>query len=292
MRSLLAAFALALALLPGTYAAYQEKITVAGGLTLQPPQAWKVTRDTRTTFLFEHFDKEKALDASIAVQVETRVSHAEAVRRLAQIEAESPTKSEYSLISGWPALIRKSVEPFQYPGEQEKEEGPWKHPSGEKSLQVTIAVAIENYVVKLRELLQPGANPALADEPLNIAKTLVAPPPNRDQSDSDLKDLRNGTFRPKALPPQSYARAASARRVANELNERLPAASSRKPRPGGGGSALQVPGAGEIEATSSLSGGNIVTDAACSISYSTTGGTSFTSSSVTGIPANSDGDCT
>ncbi len=292
MRSLSLAVALSLVLIPGIYAASQEKITVAPGLTLQQPQSWTVKRDTRTTFLFEHFKEGKVLDASIAVQMEKRAGHAEAVRRLAQIEAESPTGSEYSLIAGWPALVRRSVEPFQYPGEQEKEEGPWKHPSDEKSLQVTIAVAIGDYVVKLRELLQPGANPSLADEPLNIAKTLSAPAANRDQSGSDLKDLRNGTFRPKALPPQSYARAASARRVANELNEPVPSASSRKPRPGGGGSALQVPGAGEIEATSSLSGGNIVTDAACSISYSINGGSSFNSSSQTGIPANSDGDCT
>lgn len=172
MRSLSLAVALSLVLIPGIYAASQEKITVAPGLTLQQPQSWTVKRDTRTTFLFEHFKEGKVLDASIAVQMEKRAGHAEAVRRLAQIEAESPTGSEYSLIAGWPALVRRSVEPFQYPGEQEKEEGPWKHPSDEKSLQVTIAVAIGDYVVKLRELLQPGANPSLADEPLNIAKTL------------------------------------------------------------------------------------------------------------------------
>jgi len=292
MRFPIVGFALASVLFATTNAVSQEMITVADGVTLRAPQGWKVTRDTRTTFLFEHFRKEKVLDASIAVQMERRASHAEAVRRLAQIEAESPAKSEYSLIAGWPALVRESVELFQYPGEDNAHESPWGHPTGEKSVQVTIAVAIEDEVIKLRALLAPDATSSLADVPLAITKTLTAPSPRSEQSDSDLKDLRNGTFKPKPLPPQSYARTASARRIARELNEPVPAASSRKPRPGGGGSALKVPGAGEIEATSSLSGGNIVTDAACSISYSITGGASFNPSSVTGIPSNSDGDCT
>jgi hypothetical protein len=292
MQSPLIALALSLALTLSSYAATDEKITIAPGLALEVPQPWKATHDTRTTFLLEHFKEGNVLDASITIQVEKRANHDEAVRRLAQIEVESPVKPEYSLVSGWPALVRKSLEPFQYPGEQEKGEGPWRHPSGEKSWQVTIALAIEDHVVKLRALLQPGADPSLSNQALAIAQTLSAPAANRDQSDSDLRILRNGTFKPKVLLPKSHAPAASAGNAARALESATVSGASRRRLPGGGGAALKVAGAGEIEATSSTSGGDIVTDAACSISYSTNGGTSFTSSSITGKPSGLDGDCT
>jgi len=291
-RTWLMALALSLVLMPITSAALPGAITIAPGLTLMVPPTWKATHDTRTTYLLEHFKQGKVLDASISIQVEKRASHAEAIRRLAQVEAESPIRPQYSLISGWAGIVRKSVEPFQYPGESEKGEGPWLHPSGEKSLRVTIAVAVENYVVKLRALLQPGADPSLADEPLAIAKTISGPMPNREQSVADLKELQSGRLKPKALSPQSHAPAALARHVAHKVEAPAPSGSSRRPMPAGGGGAIQVRGAGEIEATSSMSGGDIVTDAACSISYSTSGGSSFSSSSVTGQPSGLDGDCT
>ncbi len=270
----------------------QERITIASGITLQVPPAWKVKHDTRTTFLLEHFKQDDVLDASIAVQVERRVSHAEAVNRLGQIEAESPAKAEYSLVAGWPAITRKTLEPFQYPGQQEKGQGPWGHPSGEKSYQVMVAVAIENYVVKLRELLQPDANSALVDQPLAIARTLTGPAADPEQSRADLEALRNGNLRPKPQAPRSYAPTSTERAPAPKMLGKAPIPRSHKPGGALGGAALQVGGGGEIEAASSLSGNNIVTDASCAISYSNNGGASFSGSSVTGQPSNLDGDCT
>src|SRR5271167_305815 len=170
MRPRRVVFALAL-FTAAIFCSAQERITVAPAITLQPPQGWKVKQDTRTTFLLEHFKQDDVLDASIVVQVEKRASHAEAVKRLAQIEAESPVKVEYSLVAGWPAISRKSFEPIPRAGEQERGSGASKNDGREMSYQVTVAVAIENYVVKLRELLQPNADPALADEPLSIART-------------------------------------------------------------------------------------------------------------------------
>jgi hypothetical protein len=85
MRSPLIALALSLALILSTYAASDEKIMIAPGLTLEVPQPWRVKQDTRTTFLLEHFKESNVRDASIPVQVEKRANHDEAVRRLAQI---------------------------------------------------------------------------------------------------------------------------------------------------------------------------------------------------------------
>src|SRR5947209_12019586 len=144
---------------------------------------------------------------------------------------------------------------------------------GETSVRVTTVVAVADSVVRLQTLLQPDANPALADEALSMGRTLTGPPANKAQSDQDLRQLQQGTLKPKPKTIHSHAPSAT-------LN--LP--QRRKGNPGtpgnAGGASVQVNGGGEIEAAASMDGQNLLTDAGCSISYSTNGGASVTASAV------------
>ena len=290
MRSRKASFVLAF-FLASILSSAQQRMETAPGIVLQVPQAWKVKQDTRTTFLLEHVKQDNVLDASIAVQMEKRVSHAEALRRIAEIESESPIRVEYILVGGWPAITRKTLEPVPRAGEQRKERTEPTPGDRQKSYQVTVAVAIGTYVLKLRELLQPNADPTLTEEPLNIARTLSAPAADPSQSNVDLETLRSGTLRPKPQPPRLFGTAISEKTTTRRMEEQPSSLVVGKPKLMRGGTAVGVGGGGEIEAASSLSDGNLVTDASCAISYSTNGGVSFSASSVTGQPTNLDGDC-
>ncbi|HEY6351860.1 MAG TPA: hypothetical protein VI636_20885 [Candidatus Angelobacter sp.] len=293
--------ALIVCFLPLTVSA--QKLTIAPGITVTVPPTWKAKQDTRTTFLVEHASGGKIADASMTIHVEKRRTHEEAVRRLAEIEVEHPGEIKYMLLAGWPALERKATVTFQYPGElpgqerqgQEKRElqeaggtDQTRMPHGrgnETSIRVTTVAAVGEFVVRLQTLLQPDASAAVADEALSMGRTLTAPPANRAQSEEDLKQLQGGSLRPKPRSVRSHAPSTVA----------LPTVRRERRGVGGnaGGSSVKVNGGGEIEAAASMDGQNLLTDAACSISYSNNGGSSFTASNVSfaGAPA-LDGDCT
>src|SRR5947209_11791088 len=199
------------------FTAWAQKLTIAPDITVTVPSTWKATRDTKTSFLVEHAGKEKMADASMVIQVEKRRNHQEALRRLAEIEVEHQGEIKYVLIAGWPAVERKATVPFQYPGElpeQERERAkepqgtdPQRMPhgrGGETSVRVTTVVAVADSVVRLQTLLQPDANPALADEALAMGRTLTGPPANKAQSEQDLRQLQQGTLKPKPKTIHSH----------------------------------------------------------------------------------------
>ena len=304
-------FALALVFGFLSLTAFAQKLTIAPGITVTVPPAWKAVQDTRTTFLVEHTTAGKIADASMTIHVEKRRNHEEAVRRLAEIETEHGGDIKYVLIAGWPALERKATVEFQYPGElpgeaaeepeqerqarpQNQEPGghdPARTPHGrgnETSLRVTTAIAMGDFVVRLQTLLQPDANAALAEEALAMARSVSGPQANPAQSAADLKLLQGGTLRPR--PRAIRLHATSTVTVAPQRRELR-----RNPGPGGngGGSSEQVNGGGEIEAAASMDGQNLLTDASCSISFSNNGGSNFNPSSISFSGAPSlDGDCT
>lgn len=300
MRTLRLTIALAVCL--ASLTAVAQKITIAPGISVTVPPVWKATRDTATTYLLERGAAGKLPDATMNIEVEKRRNHAEAVRRLAEIEAEHQGETSYKLIAGWPALERKATVAFQYPGEVPEQErrqiqepqgtDPRRAPHGlgnETSIRVTTVIAVEDFVVRLQTLLQPDAPAALAEEVLAIGRTLTAPPANRAQSEEDLKLLQGGTLQPKPRSIRSHAPSTAAAVPPAVRGERR---ATRGPENAGGNS-VQVNGGGEIEAAASLDGQNLLTDASCNISYSNNGGSSFNASNVnfTGAPG-LDGDCT
>jgi len=278
-----AAWAIVLSLLPLALSA--KTIPVAREMTLEVPDAWSAMQDTKTTWLLEHRTP-AGVDATMSIAVETRRSHDEAVARLAQIEVEHRFDVVWKLIAGWPALERKVAAPFKT---RDKEEDPpnWipedpKLRANPMSLRVTTAIAVDRFVVVIRTLLLPESDPKVADEALEIGRRFRAPEAKEGER-VQLEKLRSGSLRPQTPKPHGNAPKSVIRKKADGK------------RPGEfGGASIQVNGGGEIEATVSMNGEDFVTDAACSIMFSTDGGGSFTASAVSwaGVPPNMDGDCT
>ena len=265
---------------PSTAGEAEEKeVTLGPGVHVSFPSSWQVQAAARDSWAAEHFAEKGELDASMAVHVEVRTDHAEAVRRLAEIETEYPGSSQYLVIGGWPALERKVVAKFQRPGE-----APTPGAGDETSLRTTTAIAAGNLLVRLETLLQPQAQPALADQALAIGRQLKLPA-GSPESDQELRDLQSGRLRPEQRGPTLHAPTGEERRG----DGGAPAGSSG---PAGGGAALQVNGAGEIEAAVSANGQTLVTNAACTLMFSTNFGASFSVSTVNRGTINLDGDCT
>jgi len=267
-----------------TLPASSEKISVAPGMTVTVPETWSAVKYARAAYSLEHRTQAGEVDASMVIQVEKRTSHAGALQRLATLRMQYPDVSTFSLIAGWPALERKVLVPFQRPGEQ-TDQLPIYTP--QKTFHAMTAVAAGEYLIRFNTLLQPGAKEELADQALTIARTLTAPKADQSRSEQELRELQSGSAKVAVTSPRAYAAAA----VVSPAE--LEARRHRKPSQGGGSILVSGPPAGEIEATASLDGQNIVTDAACGLSYSINGGASFAGSNVnfSGVPTGSDGDC-
>src|SRR5437660_12928166 len=98
-------FALLLVVCAASLFCSAQKLTVAPGVTVTiPADQWTVIHDTSTTFMVEHHQAAKVVDAAMGIHTERRRDHAEAVRRLAEIEVEHAGETRYLLIVGWPAL--------------------------------------------------------------------------------------------------------------------------------------------------------------------------------------------
>ncbi len=96
---------------------------------------------------------------------EQRMSHDDALQRLKEIDAEQETQAEFVEINGWPALIRRYMAPMEQPGRPQVEL--------EESLRITIAIAVDDLLVRVQGTLPPDADPKLADEMEEIARQLV-----------------------------------------------------------------------------------------------------------------------
>jgi len=271
-------------LLAAAIPAQARRVTLAKEVTIDIPESWAVQSDTRDTLLATHTSSEtKSPDATMTVQLERRRTHAEALQRLAQFATEHPQEPNWRVLADWPALERKVVVAFQYPGQQEEEKMP-RGRGNETSLRVTTAIAAGTLVIRLQTLLQPAASPRVADEALAIGRTVDVPKGDKAKSEEEVRRLRDGAFRPKVQTPASHGKTGSGRK---------PSGGGGGGRPEGGAS-VQVNGRGEIEAAVSMDGTDMVTDAACSLMFSTNGGGVFTASTRSGAPAQGgmDGDCT
>jgi hypothetical protein len=281
-RSLSTIVAILLLSSASSIAAPSATISLAKGTRIAVPDDWKAIHDTRSTYTLEHRTSRNVLDASMVIQIQAYASHEQAMQHLSLLSAGTSKVSTFRLTAGWPALERRVVAPFQRPGEDQDQtllHGP------EKSVQLLAAVAVDRNLIVFQTLLQPDADPKLADEALAIIHGLTAPKADLRQSNKELRVLRGESAWSSPLIPRAYAPV------------RRPSPTGFTPQPPGvpegGAGAMQVGGSGEIEAAASISGKTFVTDAACSISHSGNSGVSFTASNVngSGAPAGLDGDC-
>jgi hypothetical protein len=262
--------------------AQAKRVTLAREVAVDFPESWVVQQDTRDTLLATHtMAGAKSPDATMTVHLERRRTHEEALQRLAQFATEHPPEPGWRVLAGWPALERKVSVAFQYPGQEEQM--PRGH-ADETSLRVTTAIAAGTLVIRFQTLLQPDANPKIADEALEIGRTVDVPRGDAVKSEEEVRRLREGASRPKVQEPASHGTAGSGRR---------PTGGGGGGKPEGGASML-VNGRGEIEAAVSMNGTDMVTDAACSLMFSSSGGAAFNASTRSGAPAQPgmDGDCT
>jgi hypothetical protein len=251
-------------------AAAANDVEIARGIVLPLPDRWKAEVRARNSVNLLHASNAgaKTVDANATVYFEARRDHADALRRLAAIETEHATRVTWRVIGGWPALERVLSAPVPHRGQVER--GRSADDPGETSLRVTTAVAAGDALVRIQTLLRSDTDRAVAEEALNLGRKLKLPPGDAAKAERELVELRSGALRPKPLRTKPYV----------------------GPTRRGGAGGTPVNGAGEIEIAASLDGKNVVTNAACSSMFSTDGGSSWTVSQFTGLPAGAwDGDC-
>lgn len=244
---------------PGIVTADEGSLELASGIALRLPADWS-EGPARYTNAYDAFNvpagsAPAAGTPRLIVSVEDRLTADEAVRRLQSIAAESTTAPAVLAVCGWPGLERKYLVPVEQPGRDEAVSGPGL------SLRVTMAVAVDRYVVRLQGAVPAGMPDATADAMLAVGRGLECPAPADPAAvDRALDQLRHPVT-PRAVVPRS-AQAAVA--VAEES-----AASSA-------GVAQQLQGGvGEIEVAVSQNGQNIVMAANSGFSTSTDGGVTF-----------------
>jgi hypothetical protein len=198
------------------------------------------------------------LTAHAVVTVEARRDHAEAMERLREIAAEEKDPSQFVLIDGWPAMVRRRVAPLPLPGVEDspKESDPFE---GKSSTRVTVAIAGAARLLRLEATLSPDADPALANEVEAIGRSLHVPEKSDPaQSAKELAELRASPL-PRRTPPAIGPSHAMQR---------------------GGGPAPGAPvvgraGNGELEIAASNNGQNVVIGSNPGTVHSTDGGLTY-----------------
>ncbi len=250
-----------------------QQVQVVEGVSISVPAPWSLANRTTNGVEIEypssiqrpgpppdekHPNAEELItaDARIAVVVEQRGTHTDALERLAQIAAEEPERSQLLVIAGWPALQRERKGPLPNPGESDS------------SVNVittfaTTAIAADTMVVRFEAVLAPDADPKLADAAFQIAKQVHLPPGNEDAAKRDLETLS------KLIAAQQ----------SETQNPGEPGAAAT----GGGASKAIAPGTtlvqnglGELEVVISSDGLHVVVGANSGYSYSDDGGQHFT----------------
>jgi len=238
-----------------------ERIVIGPGIRLDVPRGWEARRDTDATWLIE-LRIAGRIEATMIARVEERRNHAEAVRRLAEIDAEYTPKGDFFTHQGWPAFERKILAPLTAPDHED----PREMRRADEAWHATTAVAAGVWLVRLRTVLHPDADAELAEEALRIGRSLHVP--DRDGGPADIPPAR-----PLPKKPRAYASKATKRPVA------------------GGAAPMPVNGKGEIEAAISMDGRSILTVAGCSMSYSEDRGRSFMNPGGSGALKEYMGDC-
>jgi hypothetical protein len=266
-----------------------KSVALGKGLAASFPDGWPVHADEADTWRAVHSGHTGRFDAVMLVHVESRRTHDDAVKRLAQIEFKHIDRARYALVGGWPGLERKVRVPYIEPGESGRAAGQGEAQAEAEDRMVwhvTTAVVVDLVVVEYDTWLQPGAPESLADEALVIGRKLRLPlPPAGATETDDLARLRSGIYRPPPAVPKVFApgvRSSPEFQLGGVV--RLPALVPS--------AAIQLPaGAGEIEAAVSGNGAGMLVAASCNFLFSNNSGTSFSAVALPLVGWPVDGDC-
>ena len=248
------------------------------GITVRYPAGWSSARQANLYKLFNvPADKRDTLDAAaldrtprITLYLERRSDHAEAVRRLKEIEAEAVSPSTFLSIGGWPALQRRHLAPKPQPGQ-----GDILGPVDEKVLEITTAVAAGDLLVRIEGRLQPDAPAGVVDQVEAIGRSATfASQGDPGKVEEEIQDLRS-TPPPGSLLMSPAPLAAGAAEGEEASSEELAGATVRVTNQGGTDS--------ELEVAVSPNGRNIVIGTNGNYFFSTNGGQTFgTSNGIAG----------
>jgi hypothetical protein len=259
----------------------QKSLEVTNGISVLAPVPWFLANRTRNAIEIAYplpvgqktDTKQKAGEkpttgeslvsaaARMAVTVEQRRSHAEALQRLAQIASESEVHPALVVIAGWPAIERRREAPLPNPGET-------KEPSTRMALFATIAIAVDTQIVRFETVVAPGADPKLAAAAAEIARGVQVKQGDPQAAKRELGTVSKGIVSPfggkkKGVSPEAAV-------------QRKPS-----PKPGGGlptgaGTSHVQGGVGELEVVASDDGQHVLVAANSGFSFSDDAGQTFT----------------
>ena len=213
------------------------------GFSLRYPAGWTAEQDANVWRLVNvPPERARAMTgaeieqvAQILVTSETRRNHADALRRLKDVEAESTTSVTFLTINGWPALQRRYVGSREQPGDVDIDDRP------DKILRVVTAIAADRLLIRFDGRLPANAPPALEETVRAIGRSpIFRTPGNNDAGQREVQGLRAAPRLRAVPPPRGQARTARpgvtvpGRGGAGAASPQRPPAST--PRAGGGGS--------------------------------------------------------
>ena len=249
------------------------------GVSIEYPPGWSPNRYANVNELLNvppdklatlRADRENV--ASIDVSVIRNKSHAEAVRRLRGIAAESNATSNYLTVGGWPALQRREVVPKPRPG-------PSPGRSADATITiVTIAVAADNLLVRFSGYAPQDASGQLADQIENIGRTMRFRTAGDPQvSEGEVQQLRASPplTTPIAAPQSSTLRTSPFSQLAPRIKATSDPSAAPPPDEEDDEGALNLTIYSEPEIAVSTNGNNIVVAQQCNYQASNNGGTTF-----------------
>ena len=265
----------------------EKSVEIVPNVTVVFPDPWVLTSRTRSTIELAYplsaqgaktvFDAEEALhagkplvtaNASIAVQVDSLASHADAVKRLGVIASEASEAPSFSVIAGWPALERRRTAPLPRPGTAQ---GAGEGTGEGNATFVTIAIAADSNVIRFESVVAPGADPKLADAAVSIARNIRVRPGDAQTARTELETLSKSIAQPRTTLPPTTPRGAI-------LSP--PPAKTAPPRATSAGTASVMQGTsvflGELEVAVSNDGTHVIVAGNRGFSFSDNGGQTFT----------------
>ncbi len=231
-------------------------VRLSDGIWLRAPKGWApVQRKGMPVTQIALPGPGGTVQARVLLDAEERASHQDALRRLAEIAAETGAPARVGTVGGWPALMRVRRAPLPVPAAADDKD------AGEKralATVVTTAIAAGDRVVRTEGWIMPAADPALVGEVAALAGQLELPR-NRAQA---------------TLPRETqYLTQAHQTFSSDETVAAAPGAMRGSPsvavNPGSAGS--------EISVAVSADGNNLLVANNSGYTFSTNGGGSFTS---------------
>jgi hypothetical protein len=252
---------------------------VTKGVFLSHPVTWTLGAQYRNAYeLLTRTERPEGvvIEARMLITTEQRQSHAEALRRLADIAKEIESPPSFLVIGGWPALQRRYSAPLPRRGQEA---------AGEEqlTLRVTTAIAAGSLLLRSETTLAPEADVRLAEEAEAIGRSAIFP--TRGDPAKVKKELDQLRQRPRsALPVPRLLKIRNASFSAG-LSNQAPSTPATAP-----GALLARAGVGELEIAASNDGQNIVIATNTGYSFSNNAGLAYTPGGGTPATFPADGD--